>query len=74
MARPSSVVSVALDVSDGKGSAINIIEGQRPIEDLGENKRDSTHFAIGGKEIFSMAEADPESRPIGLKATLKLDV
>ena len=68
MARPSSVVTLR------KESTINSIEGQRPIEDLGENKRDSTHCAIGGKEIISTAEADPDSWPNRLKPTLILDV
>ena len=41
-----------------KGSAINLIGDQRSIEVLAAIE---AHFATGGKEMISMAEADPES-------------
>lgn len=41
-----------------KGSAINLIGDQRSIEVLAAIEG---HFATGGKEMISMAEADPES-------------
>jgi len=41
-----------------KGSAINLIGDQRSIEVLAAIE---AHFATGGKEMITMAEADPES-------------
>ena len=41
-----------------KGSAINLIGDQRSIEVLAAIE---AHFATGGKEMISMAEADPEA-------------
>ena len=41
-----------------KGTAINLIGDQRSIEVLAAIE---AHFATGGKEMISMAEADPES-------------